>query len=264
MDALSVSEGRLRALFEAGLAVSSELSLEALLRRLVEAAAELTGARYAALGVIDASGSELEQFITHGIDDDLRTEIGTLPRGRGILGVLIREAKRLRLHDLAEDPRSVGFLPDIHRCAASSACRSCCAVSPTATFTSRRSRAPRISPTTTRRSSGCSPGRLRCPSRTPGSTRRRPAGRASCSRWKRSATRSPPRPISTACSTSSCAACGNCWERGSSPLRCRAAVPSCGSPPWPAPRNCWGQPSPAPSRRAGRCSSAGAASGSTR
>src|SRR6201987_6501620 len=111
MDALSVSEGRLRALFEAGLAVSSELSLEALLRRLVEAAAELTGARYAALGVIDGSGSELEQFVTHGIDDDLRAEIGSLPRGRGILGVLIREAKALRLHDLAEDPRSVGFPP---------------------------------------------------------------------------------------------------------------------------------------------------------
>jgi signal transduction histidine kinase len=111
MDALSVSEGRLRALFEAGLAVSSELSLEALLRRLVEAASELTGARYAALGVIDASGSELEQFITHGIDDDLRAEIGELPRGRGILGVLIRDAKPLRLHDLAEDPRSVGFPP---------------------------------------------------------------------------------------------------------------------------------------------------------
>ncbi len=111
MDALSVSEGRLRALFEAGLAVSSELSLEALLRRLAEAAAELTGARYAALGVIDASGSELEQFITHGIDDGLRAEIGALPRGRGILGVLIREAQPLRLHDLAEDPRSVGFPP---------------------------------------------------------------------------------------------------------------------------------------------------------
>jgi signal transduction histidine kinase len=111
MDALSVSEGRLRALFEAVLALSSELSLEALLRRLVEAAAELTGARYAALGVIDASGAELEQFITHGIDDDLRAEIGAPPRGRGILGVLIREAKPLRLHDLAEDPRSVGFPP---------------------------------------------------------------------------------------------------------------------------------------------------------
>jgi signal transduction histidine kinase len=111
MDALSVSEGRLRALFAAGLAVTSELSLDALLRRLVEAAAELTGARYAALGVIAESGAELEQFLTHGIDDDLRAEIGALPRGRGILGVLIREARSLRLHDLAEDPRSVGFPP---------------------------------------------------------------------------------------------------------------------------------------------------------
>jgi signal transduction histidine kinase len=111
MDALSVSEGRLRALFAAGLAVTSELSLESLLHRLVKTAAELTGARYAALGVIDASGSELEQFLTHGIDTDTRAEIGSLPRGRGILGVLIREAKPLCLHDLAEDPRSVGFPP---------------------------------------------------------------------------------------------------------------------------------------------------------
>jgi len=77
----------------------------------VEAAAELTGARYAALGVIDPSGSELEQFVTHGVEDGLRAEIGSLPRGRGVLGVLIRDAKPLRLHDLAEDPRSVGFPP---------------------------------------------------------------------------------------------------------------------------------------------------------
>ena len=111
MDALSVSEGRLRALFEAGLAVSSELSLDALLNRLVEAAAELTSARYAALGVIDPTGSELEQFLTHGIDGDTRAEIGSLPRGRGVLGALIRDAKPLRLHELAEDPRSVGFPP---------------------------------------------------------------------------------------------------------------------------------------------------------
>jgi signal transduction histidine kinase len=111
VDALSVSEGRLRALFAAGLAVSSELSLDALLQRLVEVAAELTGARYAALGVINPSGSELEQFVTHGIDDRTRAEIGPLPRGRGILGVLIRDEKPLRLHDLAQDPRSVGFPP---------------------------------------------------------------------------------------------------------------------------------------------------------
>src|SRR6478609_2056794 len=111
VDALSVTEERLRALLAAGLAVSSELSLDGLLHRLVDAAAELTGARYAALGVIDANGVELEQFITHGIDDDLRAEIGDLPRGRGVLGVLIREAAPLRLHDLTEDPRSVGFPP---------------------------------------------------------------------------------------------------------------------------------------------------------
>jgi signal transduction histidine kinase len=111
VDALSISEGRLRALFAAGLAVTSELSLEALLDRVVETAAELTGARYAALGVIDASGSQLEQFLTHGIDAETRAVIGSLPRGRGILGVLIHEAKPLRLHDLAEDPRSVGFPP---------------------------------------------------------------------------------------------------------------------------------------------------------
>ena len=95
----------------AGLAVTSELSLDALLHRLIEVAAELTGARYAAIGVIDANGPELEQFITHGIDADLHAEIGALPRGRGILGVLIRDARPLRLHDLAEDPRSVGFPP---------------------------------------------------------------------------------------------------------------------------------------------------------
>ena len=111
MDALSVSQGRLRALFVAGLAVTSELSLDALLHRLIVAAAELTGARYAALGVIDASGTELEQFVTHGVDTDVRAEMGQLPRGRGILGVLTREAKPLRLHDLTEDPRSVGFPP---------------------------------------------------------------------------------------------------------------------------------------------------------
>jgi signal transduction histidine kinase len=111
VEALSVTEARLRALFAAGLAVTSELSLDALLQRLAATAAELTGARYAALGVIDASGTELEAFITHGIDDELRAEIGDLPHGRGILGVLIRDAKPLRLHDLAEDPRSVGFPP---------------------------------------------------------------------------------------------------------------------------------------------------------
>jgi signal transduction histidine kinase len=111
MDALSVSEGRLRALFAAGLAVTSELSLDMLLQRLVEAAADLTGAGFAALGVIGSTGLDLERFVTHGVDAETHAAIGALPRGRGILGALIREAKPLRLHDLAEDPRSVGFPP---------------------------------------------------------------------------------------------------------------------------------------------------------
>jgi signal transduction histidine kinase len=103
------SDSRLRALFETGVALTSELSLEGLLQRVVEAAAELTGARYAALGVIDPSGSGLERFLTTGIDPAARAGIGEEPHGEGILGVLIRDAIPLRLHDLTQDPRSVGF-----------------------------------------------------------------------------------------------------------------------------------------------------------
>ena len=84
---------RLRVLVDAGIALSSELSLDALLQRIVETAAELTGARYAALGVIDKSGQALERFLTTGIDAETHAAIGDLPRGRGILGVLIREAR---------------------------------------------------------------------------------------------------------------------------------------------------------------------------
>ncbi|MDP9262236.1 MAG: GAF domain-containing protein [Actinomycetota bacterium] len=93
------------------MAITSELSLEALLQRLVTTAAELTGARYAALGVIDPSGTQLERFLTTGVDDETHRAIGDLPRGRGILGALIENAAPLRLHDLSEDPRSVGFPP---------------------------------------------------------------------------------------------------------------------------------------------------------
>src|SRR6185437_10984104 len=106
------TELRLRALFDATVALSAELSLESLLQKIVETAAGLTGARYAALGVIDESGLALERFVTTGIDAEMRREIGELPHGRGILGVLIREARPLRLHDLGDDPRSIGFPPN--------------------------------------------------------------------------------------------------------------------------------------------------------
>lgn len=102
---------RERALVEAGIALSSELSLDVLLQQLVETAAAITGARYAALGVLDPSGAALERFVTCGIDSDVRERIGLLPRGRGVLGVLIHEASPLRIADVTQDPRSVGFPP---------------------------------------------------------------------------------------------------------------------------------------------------------
>lgn len=102
---------RLRALVETGIAINSELSLDGVLERITEAAARVTGARYAALGVIDPTGSGLERFVTYGISPEVETVIGDPPHGRGILGVLIRDARPLRLHDLTQDPRSVGFPP---------------------------------------------------------------------------------------------------------------------------------------------------------
>jgi signal transduction histidine kinase len=103
---------RLRAIVDAGVALASELSLDAVLQRIVEAAAQLTGAKYAALGVIDASGQSLEKFVVTGIDAETQAAIGDLPRGRGILGALIQDAKPLRLDDLSDDPRSIGFPPN--------------------------------------------------------------------------------------------------------------------------------------------------------
>ncbi len=94
------------------MALASELSLDRLLQRLTDLAAELTDARYAALGVIDPSRSGLERFVTHGVDDHLRAAIGDPPHGRGILGALITDARPLRLHALRDDPRSVGFPPN--------------------------------------------------------------------------------------------------------------------------------------------------------
>jgi GAF domain-containing protein len=100
---------RLARLLEAGRGLMSELQIEAVLDRLLQLARELTGAQYAALGVLDADRVELARFITRGIDEDTHRLIGDLPRGRGILGVLIREPKPLRLDDVMSDPRSYGF-----------------------------------------------------------------------------------------------------------------------------------------------------------
>jgi signal transduction histidine kinase len=102
---------RYERLLEAGLALAAELALPATLQRIVELAAELTGARYGALGVLGRDGL-ITEFITTGVTAAERAAIGHIPVGRGILGVLIDDARPLRLHDIAEDPRSVGFPPN--------------------------------------------------------------------------------------------------------------------------------------------------------
>ena len=105
-------DDRFRLLVDAGIALSSELSLDVVLLRLIETAARLTGARYAALGVVDPSGQALERFVTTGVDGETRAAIGAEPVGRGILGVVISEPRPLRLRSISDDPRSVGFPPD--------------------------------------------------------------------------------------------------------------------------------------------------------
>jgi signal transduction histidine kinase len=89
--------------------VLSDLDVEAVLGRVLEAARELTGAEYAALGVLDRSQRELERFITAGVDEPTRGRIGALPRGRGVLGELIDDPRPLRLADVDAHPRSYGF-----------------------------------------------------------------------------------------------------------------------------------------------------------
>ena len=101
-----------RLLLEAVTAISSDLDLASVLTRIVEAATSLTGARYGALGVLGREGGELVEFVTTGIDERARDLIGHLPRGRGILGVIIDDPSGLRLSDLNAHPASVGFPPN--------------------------------------------------------------------------------------------------------------------------------------------------------
>jgi signal transduction histidine kinase len=99
----------MRRLLDVGRALTSDLDLDVVLDRVLDAAREITGARYAALGILDERRSELEQFLTLGIDEDTRRAIGELPRGRGVLGVLIESPEPLRLRDVAQHPNSYAF-----------------------------------------------------------------------------------------------------------------------------------------------------------
>lgn len=100
-----------RRLLDAILSVASELDLEVVLQRIVEAAAGLVGARYAALGVVDEAGTSLERFHYTGISEEERRRMDHVPRGRGLLGLVMSEARPIRVEHIADHPASVGFPP---------------------------------------------------------------------------------------------------------------------------------------------------------
>jgi signal transduction histidine kinase len=104
-----MDEQRLRTLLDAGRDLMAELDYEAVLHRLLEVAREVTGARYAALGVLDERREALERFVTSGLDEAAERAIGDRPHGRGVLGLLIQDPRPLRLPDVGRHPQSYGF-----------------------------------------------------------------------------------------------------------------------------------------------------------
>lgn len=107
----NLDEHRLQRLIEAGRTLVSELDLELVLERLLEVAAELTDAQYVAMGILDPTKTNLERFVTRGIDAETHRAIGDLPRGRGVLGLLITDPQPLRMSNVGSHPESYGFPP---------------------------------------------------------------------------------------------------------------------------------------------------------
>ena len=105
---LALTQDRMRGLLDAVVSVAEDLSLEAVLERVVTAACQLVQARFGALGVIGA-GQALSHFVTVGFDEETIRKVGALPVGHGVLGLLIREPHPIRLHDLHDHPDSFGF-----------------------------------------------------------------------------------------------------------------------------------------------------------
>ncbi len=99
----------IRRLLDVGRSLMTELDLDALLDRVLRTAREITGARYAALGILNDERSELAQFLTSGVEEETRRAIGDLPRGRGVLGALIEHPQPLRLPNVGRHPSSYGF-----------------------------------------------------------------------------------------------------------------------------------------------------------
>jgi GAF domain-containing protein len=112
LQAVLDTRDRMRGLLEAVVAIGSGLELQAMLRRVVEAAVELVDAKYGALGVI-GDDQRLAQFIPVGLTDEEIKQIHHWPEGRGLLGLLVREPHALRLAEISSHPESSGF-PDGH------------------------------------------------------------------------------------------------------------------------------------------------------
>lgn len=113
MSGERLNESQLRRLIEVGADVVSNLDTETLLEQIVVQARAITGARYAALGVLNSQRDGLERFVTDGLDAQARERIGDLPKGLGVLGVLIKHPEPIRLHRVSEHPESFGF-PENH------------------------------------------------------------------------------------------------------------------------------------------------------
>lgn len=107
----SLDGARLRRLLDVGRSLVAELEVDTVLERVLEVACDLTGARYAAVGVLDAEGAAISSFLVRGVDETAKRTIGSLPRGHGVLGELIRDPKPLRLERVGDHPRSYGFPP---------------------------------------------------------------------------------------------------------------------------------------------------------
>ncbi|MFS8102618.1 GAF domain-containing protein [Lentzea alba] len=108
LSEIGSTRDKMQGLLDAVLAVGAGLELDSTLQRIVQAAVELVGARYGALGVL-GQRDNLSQFVYVGIDPETRSKMGHLPEGKGLLGLLIKEPRAIRLHDIAEHKASVGF-----------------------------------------------------------------------------------------------------------------------------------------------------------
>jgi signal transduction histidine kinase len=106
-----LADDRTASILRAGRSLVSTLELDEVLEQLLEAACDGTGARYAAIGVLAPDRHGLERFVTRGLDEERRRRIGSLPRGRGVLGVLIDDPRPLRLGRVGDHPHSFGFPP---------------------------------------------------------------------------------------------------------------------------------------------------------